>query len=188
MDKIRYGIIGCGSMGREHIENLQRDGRRAVVTALADTDAGSRAQASQALLDDTGPQLPSSATRLLASGLCDAVVVATPNFTHVDVMRDALAHRPAHPGARSRWSPHGDGTTLLRRARGARRVWVAQEYRYMPPVAEMIRMAHAGAVGRFTRWHPRAPRAVLPQGRRLEPLLAPTPAARWWRSAATTST
>jgi predicted dehydrogenase len=27
-------------------------------------------------------------------------------------------------------------------------VWVAQEYRYMPPVAEMLRMAHAGAVGR----------------------------------------
>ncbi|MBK6396216.1 MAG: Gfo/Idh/MocA family oxidoreductase [Betaproteobacteria bacterium] len=28
---------------------------------------------------------------LLASGLCDAVVIATPNFTHVDIMRDALA-------------------------------------------------------------------------------------------------
>jgi predicted dehydrogenase len=27
-------------------------------------------------------------------------------------------------------------------------VWVAQEYRYMPPVAEMIRMTHGGAVGR----------------------------------------
>ena len=28
-------------------------------------------------------------------------------------------------------------------------VWVAQEYRYMPPVAEMVRMAHAGAVGQI---------------------------------------
>ena len=28
---------------------------------------------------------------LLASGLCDAVVVASPNHTHIDVMRDALA-------------------------------------------------------------------------------------------------
>ena len=26
MDKIRYGIIGCGSMGREHIENLRAMG------------------------------------------------------------------------------------------------------------------------------------------------------------------
>jgi predicted dehydrogenase len=26
-------------------------------------------------------------------------------------------------------------------------VWVAQEYRYMPPVAEMIRLAHEGAIG-----------------------------------------
>ena len=28
-------------------------------------------------------------------------------------------------------------------------VWVAQEYRYMPPVAEMVRMAHEGAVGKL---------------------------------------
>jgi myo-inositol 2-dehydrogenase / D-chiro-inositol 1-dehydrogenase len=27
--------------------------------------------------------------------------------------------------------------------------WVAQEYRYMPPVAEMIRIAHGGGVGRM---------------------------------------
>ena len=43
-----------------------------------------------------------------------------------------------------------DGLELLRRAEGRRALaWVAQEYRYMPPVAEMIRMAHDGAVGRI---------------------------------------
>jgi predicted dehydrogenase len=43
-----------------------------------------------------------------------------------------------------------DGAELLRRARGRTHLsWVAQEYRYMPPVAEMIRMAHAGEAGRI---------------------------------------
>ena len=41
---IRYGIIGCGSMGREHIENIQalpRTEGGASVTALADPHAPS---------------------------------------------------------------------------------------------------------------------------------------------------
>jgi predicted dehydrogenase len=43
-----------------------------------------------------------------------------------------------------------DGAELLALAQGRRALaWVAQEYRYMPPVAEMIRLAHEGAVGRL---------------------------------------
>jgi predicted dehydrogenase len=46
-----------------------------------------------------------------------------------------------------------DGLELLRlqqqRPAGAGIVWVAQEYRYMPPVAELIRIAHGGGVGRI---------------------------------------
>ena len=37
MDKtLRYGLIGCGSMGREHIENLQAMGGVAVTAQHAD--------------------------------------------------------------------------------------------------------------------------------------------------------
>ncbi len=40
-DTVRYGIIGSGMMGQEHIANLAAlDG--AVVTAVADPDPGSR--------------------------------------------------------------------------------------------------------------------------------------------------
>ena len=43
-----------------------------------------------------------------------------------------------------------DGLALLQQAQGRSGiVWVAQEYRYMPPVAEMIRIAHDGGVGRI---------------------------------------
>ena len=41
---LRYGIIGCGSMGREHIENIRALGH-ARVTAIADTHPGSRSAA-----------------------------------------------------------------------------------------------------------------------------------------------
>ena len=41
VQKIRYGVIGCGSMGREHIENIKALGG-ARVTAIADPHAASR--------------------------------------------------------------------------------------------------------------------------------------------------
>ena len=149
MKTIRYGIIGCGSMGREHIENLQAMGGTEV-TALADTDAGSR-EAALAACRGTRPQVFESHHELLQSGLCDAVVIATPNFTHVDMLRDALAVPALHILVEKPLVTRiADGVELIARAQGRSGiVWVAQEYRYMPPVAEMIRIAHEGGVGRM---------------------------------------
>jgi myo-inositol 2-dehydrogenase / D-chiro-inositol 1-dehydrogenase len=149
--KIRYGIIGCGSMGREHIENiLALDA--AEVTALADPLNASRDAAAALLAQRSpgaAPQIFEDHRELLASRLCDALVIATPNFTHADILRDALATQAHILVEKPLVTNIADGLALLRRAQGRRGlVWVAQEYRYMPPVAEMIRIAHGGGVGR----------------------------------------
>jgi myo-inositol 2-dehydrogenase/D-chiro-inositol 1-dehydrogenase len=145
MNKIRYGIIGCGSMGREHIENLKAMGG-AIVTAVADPDAGSRAQA-DALLEGQAKVFEHHAD-LLTSGACDALVVASPNFTHIAVMRDALATELPILCEKPLVTKVADGLEMIERAKHRKAiVWVAQEYRYMPPVAEMIRLAHDGQVG-----------------------------------------
>ena len=147
MSKIRYGIIGCGSMGREHIENIRAMGG-ALVTAVADPAAASRAQAA-ALLDGE-VTLFERHRDLLESGLCDAVVIASPNFTHIEVMRDALATDLHLLVEKPLVTRVADGVEMIERAKGRKGiVWVAQEYRYMPPVAEMIRIAHEGGVGRL---------------------------------------
>ena len=146
---LRYGIIGCGSMGREHIENLQAMGGVEVV-ALADPHAPSR-DAALACCRGAKPQVFEHHRELLASGLCDAVVIVTPNFTHVEMLRDSLALRGLHVLVEKPLVTRiEDGVELMRRAEGRSGiVWVAQEYRYMPPVAEMIRIAHEGGVGRI---------------------------------------
>ena len=150
MRKIRYGLIGCGSMGREHIENIKAlDGTQ--VTAVADPVAASR-DAALALLQDAAvvPQVFEHHRDLLASGLCDAVVISTPNFTHIEMMRDALKTDLHILIEKPLVTRIEDGVELMKLAEGRRPlVWVAQEYRYMPPVAEMIRMAHGGAVGKL---------------------------------------
>ena len=147
MNKIRYGIVGCGSMGREHIENIKAL-PGAEVTAIADTVAAS-IEAALALCHSP-PQVFEDHRALLASGLCDAVVIATPNFTHIALMRHALATDLHILIEKPVVTNMEDGIELMRLAEKRKgMVWVAQEYRYMPPVAEMIRMAHDGAVGRI---------------------------------------
>ena len=150
----RYGIVGCGSMGREHIECIQAlpAARGARVTALSDTSAQSLAGA-QALC--RGPvERFADHRELFASGLCDAVVIASPNFTHAAILEDALATDLHVLVEKPLVTRIEDGLRIVarereRRAQGRRAIaWVAQEYRYMPPVAEAIRMTHEGAVGR----------------------------------------
>jgi myo-inositol 2-dehydrogenase / D-chiro-inositol 1-dehydrogenase len=144
---LRYGIIGCGSMGREHIENIGALGH-AEVTAIADPHPASR-DAAQALLRQPAQAFEHHA-ELLASGLCDVLVIATPNFTHIDVMRDALRTELPILVEKPLVTRIEDGLAMIVLAKQhSAIVWVAQEYRYMPPVAEMIRMAHDGAVGRM---------------------------------------
>lgn len=144
---IRYGIIGCGSMGREHIENILALSH-AEVTAIADPHPPSR-DATLALLARP-PQVFEHYAPLLASGLCDAVVIATPNFTHIEVMRAALATDLHILVEKPLVTRIEDGLEMIERAKSRKGiVWVAQEYRYMPPVAEMIRMAHEGAAGKL---------------------------------------
>ena len=145
---IRYGIIGCGSMGREHIENLRALGG-SEVTAIADPSPDSREQA--AAIAGGKVQLFDDHRELVNSGLCDALVVASPNLTHIEVMRDALATDLHILCEKPLVTKMADGVEMIERAKSKKKgiVWVAQEYRYMPPVAEMIRIAHEGGVGKL---------------------------------------
>jgi hypothetical protein len=98
---LRYGIIGVGMMGREHQYNLAAIAG-ALVVAVADPDPGSRQQAvavaSALQLSRPAPPLEVFADHgsLLDSGLCDVVVVATPNMTHAQILLDILNHPKSH--------------------------------------------------------------------------------------------
>ena len=88
MDELRYGVIGTGMMGVEHIENVNAlDG--AVVTAIADPHPQSRDAGQAAAAGSV--QVYADHQALLDSGSVDAVVVASPNMTHIEVLRDVLA-------------------------------------------------------------------------------------------------
>lgn len=147
---MRYGLVGTGMMGVEHISNLAIT-PGAVVTALADPTPSSLGWAKTALGSRAdGVQAFDDVASLAASGLCDAVIVASPNYTHRDVLTplfDAglhiLCEKPiATTIEDARWIAN-------RAAQTDKIFWTAMEYRYMPPAAEFIADIHGGRIGKL---------------------------------------
>ncbi len=147
---MRYGLVGTGMMGVEHISNLAIT-PGAVVTALADPVPGSLGWAKSALGERAaGVQAFDDVGALATSGLCDAVIVASPNYTHREVLTplfDAglhiLCEKPiATTIDDARWIAD-------RAAKTDRVFWTAMEYRYMPPAADFIADIHGGRIGKL---------------------------------------
>jgi myo-inositol 2-dehydrogenase / D-chiro-inositol 1-dehydrogenase len=87
---------------------------------------------------------------LLASDAVDALIVASPNDTHATILADIFAAPRAFPVlVETPVCTRVEVIAPLARAGGLHcaPVWVAMEYRYMPPVAELRRELAAGAVG-----------------------------------------
>ncbi len=142
--RFRYGVIGTGMMGVEHIENINHI-PEAVVTAYADPHAASRA-AAHTLTD--GAAEFEDYRELLRSDLVDAVVIATPNHTHVEVLEAALATDLHVLVEKPLCTTIEDCRRVIDWARDRRAVtWVGLEYRYMPPVTRLIQEVQAGTVG-----------------------------------------
>ena len=144
-EHIRYGIIGTGMMGIEHSENILALDNTSV-TAIADTDAGSRETGAA----HAGPNCTAydDYRDLLADETVDAVVVVTPNFTHIDVMRDVIASGKHVLCEKPLCTTASDCEILIDLAEGYDGViWVGLEYRYMPAVAALLDQLRHGFVG-----------------------------------------
>ena len=137
LDKIRYGIIGCGMMGQEHLRNLALI-EGAEVAAIFEPDADMRARA--AALAPTARFMP-SVEALLATGALDALLIASPNYLHVPQIMQIAATRPLPLLVEKPvFTDPADFETLCALDYPAP-IWVAMEYRYMPPVAALIEQA-----------------------------------------------
>ncbi len=151
MTKLRYGLIGAGMMGREHVRNLGLV-KGAVVTAISDPDVGSRNASARAVQDVMGqpPALYKHHRDLLDKGDVDALVIASPNDTHAEVLKDIFsAKRPFPVLVEKPVCTSAKDCTWLAKAGAAHAapIWVAMEYRYMPPVQELLQTIAKGKVG-----------------------------------------
>lgn len=145
METVNYGLIGCGMMGREHIQNINLlpHGQVSVVydpvTELAEEAA--------TLAGDA--HVAGSLEDLLAHDKLDAVVIVSPNYLHVPQLQQIVAMRPLPILCeKPLYTNPSDAAVLNRLFEGyAHPVWVAMEYRYMPPVAALVAQAEQATGG-----------------------------------------
>ena len=146
---MRYGLIGTGMMGREHMRNIALI-PDAEIAAIADPDEEMR-ECALALARELGhdPRVSAHHDALLArERAVDALVIAAPNHLHHAIMVDALASGLPILCEKPLATTEGDAWDLV--AAGEERgapVWVAMEYRYMPPVATLIDAVRDGTLG-----------------------------------------
>lgn len=91
MEKVRLGIIGIGNMGTTHAKSLV-EGKvpEMELTAVADRKESRRTWCKENLPGNVA--VFEEGKDLIASGTCDAVLVAVPHYQHPELSIDALDH------------------------------------------------------------------------------------------------
>ena len=148
MTTLNYGLIGCGMMGREHLRNVALLGD-ARVAAIFEPDDAMAAEAS-AIAPEA--ERVGSLEGMLARDDLDALVIVSPNHVHAEQLTAIAQARAARPLPilcekpividEAQWA----ALNAVREGYGAP-IWVAMEYRYMPPVAALLRGAEAATGG-----------------------------------------
>jgi len=145
---LRYGVVGVGMMGCEHIRNLVAI-EGCEVAAIADPHQPSRQNALQ-LAPSVSEYLDHR--EMLRKEHLDVVVIATPNFHHRQAIADALEH-DVHVFVEKPLCITADECREVieverRASQQDRVVWVGLEYRFMAPTARLIAEVKKGSCGK----------------------------------------
>jgi len=139
--KVRYGIIGCGMMGQEHLRNIALLPDAAVTRIFEPDDVMAQASLAQA----AGAQRAASLAEVVMAADVDCLLIASPNFRHAEQLQEIARLRPLpvlleKPACTSL----ADVRALAELSRQyPAPIWVAMEYRYMPPVTRLTEEVHS---------------------------------------------
>ncbi len=141
MKTTHYALIGCGMMGQEHIRNIQFLENTKVV-AIYEPDLEMQGIAKQLVPEVIFAQ---SIEELLAIEILDCLVIVSPNFTHVDILKQIAYTRPLPILVEKPLFTDPEDAEYIAELKTTYPcpIWVAMEYRYMPPLAELIKQVHS---------------------------------------------
>ncbi len=145
LSDVRYGIIGCGMMGQEHLRNIALV-EGASVAAIYEPDPG-MALAAQGLAP--GARMAGSVAEVLADREVNCLLIASPNHLHLGQLEEIAAARPLPMLVEKPLFTDPAAAPRLARLQQdyPAPLWVAMEYRYMPPVAHLLAEAQAATGG-----------------------------------------
>jgi len=143
--KVKYGVIGCGMMGQEHLRNIALLPDTEVVV-IFEPDTG---MAEQAARFAPNAKLVDSVDAVLSVAELDCILIASPNHCHVPQMEEIRQKRPLPLLVEKPLFTDPKDIAALEafKASYPAPVWVAMEYRYMPPIAALIEQAEQATGG-----------------------------------------
>ena len=146
-ETIKYGIIGTGVMGQEHIQNINLI-ENAEVVAVCDTNEGSRNQAKSLVREST--KFYNDLNELISKNIADAYIIATPNFTHINVLEQILKTNKHLLIEKPLCTTTEDCKKFELLSKDySKIIWTGMEYRYMPPVTQLINEVHNHVIGKI---------------------------------------
>jgi myo-inositol 2-dehydrogenase/D-chiro-inositol 1-dehydrogenase len=142
---LNYGLIGCGMMGQEHLRNIALL-ENAQVSVIFEPDPG-MAAAARAMVP--GVVLADSLEALLDHPALDCLVIVSPNHVHAGQLAQIAARRPLPVLVeKPLFTDLGQAETIATLIDSyPAPIWVAMEYRYMPPVSALMDCAEAATGG-----------------------------------------
>ena len=154
---LKFCIAGTGAMGLEHIRNIcLLKERGCTIVAVADSDARGMKEARETL-DRCGfreATVYDNWHSLFGCG-ADALIICTPNYQHIDLLREALPREEFHvlcekpmcttvahcvevEGLVAKHCGGGGGQKCF---------MVGMEYRWMPPIAKLVEVVDGASLG-----------------------------------------
>jgi myo-inositol 2-dehydrogenase / D-chiro-inositol 1-dehydrogenase len=133
---VRYGVIGCGMMGQEHLRNLALI-PGAQVVGIYEPDQAMRNLSAQYAPNAT---FNAELSELMARTDIDAWLIASPNQRHSEQLQQLAQHTPKPILLEKPSCTNLADARALQQlaARYAAPIWTAMEYRYMPPIAKLL--------------------------------------------------
>lgn len=145
MKKLKYAIIGAGTMAREHINNISIIDDAEVV-ALSDPHDNSLEQSRKIITNEVN--IYNNYFEMAESNLADIFLISSPNFTHYNIVKDLLAFNKHLLIEKPLCTTTKDCSDLKKLTQNYNPViWTAMEYRYMPPVEKFIKKIHDQKIG-----------------------------------------
>ena len=142
-ERLRVGVIGTGFIGPHHVDASRRTGLADVVAM-----AGSSVERAGPVAKRLGINDVRTADELLADPMIDVVHICTPNASHADLGRRALAAGKHVMMEKPLALDASEAEDLRRRAADAgRHAAVAFTYRGYPMVRQARADAHDGRIG-----------------------------------------
>ncbi len=139
---LRYGFIGCGMMGQEHLRNLSMIAG-AKVSVIFEPNEKMRSESSRLV-----PQARFVETEeeVIRAEDVDALVITSPNYLHSRQLERISKIRPMPVLVEKPiCTSLGQIRTLQKLDKDyPAPIWVAMEYRYMPPISRLVEEVHSG--------------------------------------------